>query len=95
MLTKTFSHIQGIGRETERALWSQGCETWDHYLAEPERYSVGGASREIVRTTLLNSRDALALGNHQFFQQVLGNAEAWRAWPHFRESCVYLDIETV
>ncbi len=42
----------------------------------------------------MNSKDALTLGNHQFFQKALGTAEAWRAWPEFRESCVYLDIET-
>ena len=48
----------------------------------------------MVHDGLLNSRDALALGKHQYFQQTLGLAESWRAWPEFRESCVYLDIET-
>lgn len=94
MLTRTFSHIQGIGRQTEAALWANGCETWDDFLAEPDRFSVGGASRAIVQEQLLHSKQALEDRNHQFFAKSLGLAESWRAWPEFKNSCLYLDIET-
>jgi len=94
VLTRTFSHIQGIGRQTESALWAQGCETWDDFLSAPDSYSIGGASRKLVIDQLEASRQALEQGNHQFFAKALGLAEAWRAWPDFRNSCLYLDIET-
>lgn len=94
MLTQTFLHVPGIGRETERGLWEQGCATWDDYLAAPDRWSVGSASHELTRTTLAASVDALAQRRHQYFEQALGASEAWRAWPEFRDACVYLDIET-
>ncbi len=94
MLTKTFCHVQGIGRDTKRQLWNQGCDSWDQYLADPQAFSVGSAAREIVEGTLLRSRDALALGEYQYFKKVLSPSEAWRAWPDFRSECVYLDIET-
>jgi len=31
---------------------------------------------------------------HQFFRAGLGMRQAWRAFPDFKDSCVYLDIET-
>lgn len=94
MLTRTFCHVQGIGRETEKSLWAQGCADWPTYLTEPDRFSVGGAAREIVRGTLERSAEALESKEHQYFRKALGQAEAWRAWPEFRSHCVYLDIET-
>lgn len=94
MLPQTFVHVPGIGPTTERSLWSQGCRDWNCYLENPSRYSVGSASRGLVRDELEASREHLAEGRHQFFRSSLGMADAWRAFPHFEHSCVYLDIET-
>lgn len=94
MLQKTFIHVPGLGGHTEKSLWQQGCVSWSKYLDEPDRYSVGGCSRTLVKETLLNSQEALNSKNHQFFAEGLGAREAWRAWSEFRQSCVYLDIET-
>ena len=94
MLTRTFCHIPGLGAITEREMWRSGCDAWQTYLAEPDRFSVGSASREIVRATLDASQAALHEGHHQYFASALGMTHAWRAWPDFRDKCVYLDIET-
>lgn len=94
MLERTFLHIPGVGAQTERSLWSAGCHSWSDLLAGGDRYSVGAAGREDVVSHLTRSQAAYAEGNHQFFAKGLGMGEAWRAWPDFRERCVYLDIET-
>lgn len=94
MLTETFLHVPGIGRDTERGLWEQGCLTWSDYLSDPSRFSVGSASRELTRQTVEDSVVALDAGNHQYFHHALGLGEAWRAWPEFKDRTVYLDIET-
>ncbi len=94
MLTQTFCHIQGIGRETERHLWSQGCRAWSQYLADPRAYEINGAAREVVLRELEASMEALERREHQYFRKALGQSEVWRAWPAFRESVCYLDIET-
>lgn len=75
-------------------MWEQGCTDWETFLAEPERFRVGSASREVVLGSVKRSVEALEQANHQFFQRHLGMAEAWRAWPEFRDRCLYLDIET-
>lgn len=94
MLRRTFLHIPGLGPTTERYLWDQGCLTWDDYLAEPKAFKVGGADPGLVRETLARSVEAVEAQEHQFFRDALGTRLAWRAWPEFRQSCVYLDIET-
>lgn len=94
MLTQTFVHVPGIGRRTERMLWKQGCRDWDALLAEPHAYSIGSASRAVAVQTIEGSSRALRDRHHQFFARSLRATETWRAWSDFRDSCVYLDIET-
>ncbi len=94
MLDRTFVHIPGIGAQTERALWSAGCHSWSDLAHDLDRFSCGTADRDEVSRHLERSEEALANGHHQYFARSLGLAEAWRAWPNFRDRCVYLDIET-
>jgi uncharacterized protein YprB with RNaseH-like and TPR domain len=92
LLENTFIHIPGVGAQTERALWDQGCLSWDDFLSGG--YSCGSACKEAARRTLEQSRDALAFGEHQFFARKLKMRDSWRAYKAFSDSCAYLDIET-
>lgn len=94
VLTQTFCHVPGIGKRTEKALWTQGCRDWDVLLSEPDTFSYGSASRTLARRVIEESRGALDEGRYQFFAESLRASETWRAWEQFRDSCVYLDIET-
>ena len=94
MLQKTFLHVPGLGAHTERSLWQQGCLSWRKYLDAPEDYSIGGSDRVLMAETMAASESALSERRHQYFSNALGGRESWRAWPDFRKSCVYLDIET-
>jgi uncharacterized protein len=94
LLENSFIHIPGIGAQTERSLWEQGCLTWDDALSGLDDLSFGTADKVSVRRVLNKSKEALETGEHQFFTMALGSKDAWRAWPSFRSSCCYLDIET-
>lgn len=94
MLRQTFCHIQGVGRETERKLWDQGCHSWETYLETPDEFNLNGAAKEVVLWSVENSLNALTHGDYQFFQKHLSQGDVWRAFPEFRSKCVYLDIET-
>lgn len=78
----------------ERALWDRGCLTWTDALNGINDLPFGAASRDIVRMVLNKSFEALENREHQFFVHGLGLSQSWRAWPDFRDTCVYLDIET-
>lgn len=94
MLKRTFIHIPGIGHETERSLWEQGCRDWDCFLADPKGFRVGTADPVMALDRVQESKARLEGRDHQFFRHGLGTAEAWRAYPDFRDSVAYLDIET-
>ncbi len=94
MLRNTFLHLPNIGRITEKALWERGITDWDSLLARIDEAPLGTADRDQTQRSAELSIQALQDGQHQFFAPALGLGEAWRAWTDFRESCVYLDIET-
>lgn len=94
MLENTFCHIPGVGSQSERSLWEQGCKTWQDYLIAPEGFSIGGVARNHFDKFVERSIKNLASFDFTFFAQTLGTKEAWRAWPEFKNQCVYLDIET-
>ena len=94
MLERTFCHIPGVGAQTERSLWRQGCLKWQDYLGSPGDYRIGGTDRRLFDKFVLRSQQLLAEQEYTFFASTLGTKEAWRAWPNFRKSTVYLDIET-
>lgn len=78
----------------ERSLWEQGCDDWDALLADPARYTYGAAPQDLVVEQIADSRRKLEAREHQFFAQSLRMSESWRAYEEFKDSCVYLDIET-
>ncbi len=94
MLRSTFIFIPGVGPTTERALWKQGFTDWTLLRENLKEAKLGTASIEDAKESLDTAERMLSEGNHQYFAKRLGIAEAWRAWPHFKDSMVYLDIET-
>lgn len=94
MLRRSFAQIPGIGAATEQRLWQAGFESWDALLEGLGDAPIGSADRAIVRITLEETIRAFDERNADFFRRALGLKDAWRAWEAFRDSCVYLDIET-
>jgi uncharacterized protein len=93
LLTRTFLHIPGVGPKTERQLWESGRVDWDGFLSG-EPIDLGQVPYEQARLEIETSKANLVSGVHQYFARSLGMAEAWRAFPEFRDRLVYLDIET-
>jgi uncharacterized protein YprB with RNaseH-like and TPR domain len=94
VLSQTFRHVPGLGGLTERSLWQQGCTSWQTYLDNPKEFRTGKVSQDEMRQYLESSVQALDEKNHQYFNKVLGAKNTWRAWPEFKDTAVYLDIET-
>ena len=91
MLTHTFCHLQGIGPAKEKQLWEKGITTWETALTGPDdtvrkNKRVGSALHESMER--LTREDAL------FFASGLPASEQYRLFNTFRDSAVYLDIET-
>ena len=93
MLTNTFIHIQGIGAITEQRLWDSGIRDWDTIdgdlpipVSPRRKYFLQKGIKESMR-----HRDGC---NPSYFSKLLPSNQCWRLFPEFRDSTVYLDIET-
>ena len=94
MLRKTFVHIPGIGRTTEKNLWNAGIKEWDHFLDHIDDVALSPSKKKIMHDHLQESLKQYKNKNWSFFAQGLPPAEQWRLYPQFKEQCGFLDIET-
>jgi uncharacterized protein YprB with RNaseH-like and TPR domain len=93
MLEHTFVHIPGIGIKTERRLWESGIHRWKD-IAEDFPVRLTRSRLNSITRCLEESRHHLEAGNPNYFSDLLLSSLHWRFFPEFRNSTVYLDIET-
>ncbi|MFH2219262.1 MAG: ribonuclease H-like domain-containing protein [Pseudomonadota bacterium] len=93
MLKNTFLHIPGIGTKTERRLWESGVHHWRD-IAEDCPVRLARPRLNSITRCLKESRHHLETNNPNYFSDLLPSGLHWRFFPEFRNSTVYLDIET-
>jgi uncharacterized protein YprB with RNaseH-like and TPR domain len=93
MLQNTFIHIQSIGAITEQRLWESGIRDWESINGDFP-IPVSPARRYFLQKGIEESRQHLDGCNPVYFSKLLPSNQCWRLFPDFRESMVYLDIET-
>jgi len=93
MLQNTFIHIQGIGVITEQRLWESGLRNWDAF-SDDISIPLSGNRKYFLKETIGESKRHLYQGNPGYFSKLLPSNQSWRLFPEFRDSTVYLDIET-
>ena len=93
MLTNTFIHIQGIGAITEQRLWDSGLRDWESFLKDlPIPIPVG--RKYFLKKGIEESKRHLADRKPSYFSKLLPSNQSWRLFSEFRDTTVYLDIET-
>jgi len=93
MLTNTLIHIQGIGAITEQKLWESGIKDWGSIKTGlPIPVSFG--RKHFLLNGIEESWRHLDDCNPAYFSNRLPANQCWRFFREFRDSTVYLDIET-
>jgi uncharacterized protein YprB with RNaseH-like and TPR domain len=93
MLQNTLIHIQGIGAITEQKLWESGLRHWDSFLDDIS-VPIPAGRKHFLEKGIEESKRQLYQGNPSYFSKLLPSNQSWRLFPEFRDSAVYLDIET-
>jgi uncharacterized protein YprB with RNaseH-like and TPR domain len=93
MLLNTFCHIQGIGENTERKLWSAGVTSWDCLLRQ-KNCEFSPRFRSSWLEVAEESRQEYRKRNLDYFAESLPSREHWRLFRDFQDSCAFLDVET-
>ncbi len=93
MLKNTFIHIPGIGIKTEQQFWESGIQHWNRFPGDHSiRFS--SAKKDIIEAYLEESHQHFESGDPNYFSKRMPTNLHWRFFPEFRDSMVYLDIET-
>ena len=93
MLQNTFIHIQNIGAITEQKLWESDLRDWDSF-SDDISIPLSGKRKYLLKNGIDESRQHLHQNNPVYFSKCLPANQSWRFFPEFRNSLVYLDIET-
>lgn len=93
MLKNTFIHIPGIGVKTEERLWDSGVIDWDGFR-EPYPVELSQDRAVHLKRYIRESSVHFETRNPNYFENLLPSNLHWRMFPEFRDSTVYLDIET-
>ncbi|MBU2445322.1 MAG: ribonuclease H-like domain-containing protein [Bacteroidetes bacterium] len=93
MLFKTYSHIKSIGPKTEKILWSNGITDWDTFL-RTENLPLSEGKKIFIKASIIDSKIRLLQKNGIYFTKHLQTNQHWRLFKEFKDSTVYLDIET-
>ncbi len=93
MLQNTFIHIQGIGSITEQRLWELGLRDWESIDGDLQ-IPIPAGRKYLLKEGIGKSKRHLENNNPSYFSKLLPSNQCWRLFPEFRDSMVYLDIET-
>src|SRR5438309_1997536 len=94
MLTRSFIHLQGVGKTTEARLWQRGATDWDTFLQIRDELGMARGKVACWGDCLEECRERLASEDSRYFARTLAPRDQWRAYPEFRRRILYLDIET-
>jgi len=91
MLKNTFCHLPGIGAATEEKLWNTGILNWEDALNQANNLE---KKKHVIQEGIKKSIEHLDNKNAKYFEQLLPASQQFRFFSEFRDSCVFLDIET-
>jgi len=94
MIRNTFSILNGIGEKLERKIWKGGILTWHDFLEADDICCINHERKVYFDWSLSTASRKLAEKDAVFFAKYLKRREHWRLFEIFRDSAVYLDIET-
>jgi uncharacterized protein YprB with RNaseH-like and TPR domain len=93
MLTKTFSHIDGITPSLEQQLWDSGIRQWDDFLIQIDQFThMPKPKLNRIHEGILASKQALEKKDLNYFKSLLKPKEHWRLANMGK--IAYVDIET-
>ncbi|TAL54508.1 MAG: exonuclease [Nanoarchaeota archaeon] len=94
MIRKSFVFIDGIGARKERNLWKTGIEDWESFLSAKSVKGFSSARKAYADRQIHCAKKALFESDAGYFAKRLPSSESWRAYDHFKDEALFLDIET-
>jgi uncharacterized protein YprB with RNaseH-like and TPR domain len=94
MIQSSFIFLDRISHNTEKRMWSNGIHDWNSFLDAKSVPGISGLRKGYYDRSINEARKQLCDYNSSYFTDKLPRSEAWRLYDHFRDDCLFLDIET-
>lgn len=94
MIQESFVFLEKCSATRENSFWKQGIKDWHEFLLREKIKGIASAKKEFYNRKIREAQQALAEDNTAYFVGKLPAKEMWRLYPHFKENCCFLDIET-
>ena len=93
MIRNTFMLLNGISSEKEKRLWEENVPDWDSFIKKDKISGISKKRKLVYNYQLYEAKRALLNEDVGYFSEFLPMKEHWRLYNHFKDSCVFLDIE--
>jgi uncharacterized protein YprB with RNaseH-like and TPR domain len=94
MIRNSFIFLDRVGANKEKMWWQSGLVDWNAFLDAKDVPGISKLRKGYYDRQLEEARAHLAGYNSSYFSDKLPRSEAWRLYDHFRDDCLFLDIET-
>jgi uncharacterized protein len=94
MIKHSFIFLDRIGQRSEQRLWTSGISDWEKFLSSETVPCISKKAKHFFNRKLIEAKEHIKNDNAEFFSDILPNSETYRLYNHFKDDCVYLDIET-
>jgi len=94
MIRNSFVFLDKVSANKEKRWWQEGITDWNTFLEAKEVPGISQLRKGYYDRQLDEARQHLADYNSHYFADKLPRSEAWRLYDHFRDDCLFLDIET-
>jgi len=94
MIRNSFVLLNGISNNKELNLWNEGIVDWDSFVRERKISGISKKRKLVYNYHLYQAKQALMLDDSTYFANLLPMKEHWRLYENFKDSCIFLDIET-
>jgi uncharacterized protein YprB with RNaseH-like and TPR domain len=94
MIKNSFIFLNNFGYSREKALWNSGILSWEDFLNKKSIKGLSKTNKEKNNRKIIDAERALENKNSEFFIRYFPKKENWRLYPEFKDSSIFLDIET-
>ena len=94
MIQESFVFLEKCSIKKENSFRKQGISNLRDFLAKDKVMGIAANKKEFYNRKIKEAQQALSEDNAAYFVGKLPVKEMWRLYPHFKEDCGFLDIET-
>lgn len=94
MIKKSFIFLDKVSHASEKKIWEQKINTWDHFLEAKAVDGFGKTRKIFCDQQIHNAKRAVTEDDVQALSVLFPKAEHWRLYEAYKDEACFLDIET-